>query len=81
VCIPKKLTTKNFSFLEAQNFKNADARAYIRTIYASIEELEVDAAGRITLPVRIQKKYDIGQKVIVIGVGDHLEIWDERTLT
>ena len=37
-----------------------------------------DAAGRITLPVRIQKKYDIGQKVIVIGVGDHLEIWDEE---
>ena len=27
---------------------------------------------------RIQKKYDIGQKVIVIGVGDHLEIWDEE---
>ncbi|HOE54145.1 MAG TPA: division/cell wall cluster transcriptional repressor MraZ [Bacilli bacterium] len=75
---PEEAYHQELSFLEAQNFKNADARAYIRTIYASIEELEVDAAGRITLPVRIQKKYDIGQKVIVIGVGDHLEIWDEE---
>ncbi|MGI6734752.1 MAG: cell division protein MraZ [Tenericutes bacterium ADurb.Bin239] len=66
------------SFLQAQNFKNAEARAYVRTIYASIEELEVDAAGRITLPVRVLRKYDIGSKVIVIGVGDHLEIWDEE---
>lgn len=69
---------KELAFLEKQNFKNAEARAYVRTIYASIEQLEVDKAGRITLPVRVLKKYDIGTKVIVIGVGDHLEIFDEE---
>ncbi|OQC11335.1 MAG: cell division protein MraZ [Tenericutes bacterium ADurb.Bin087] len=74
---PEEAYYRELSFLETQNFKNAEARAYVRIIYASIEELEVDAAGRITIPVRIQKKYDIGPKVIVIGVGDHLEIWDE----
>ncbi len=76
---PESAYEKEVAYLESLNFKDANARAYVRTMYASIEELEVDNAGRITLSVRILKKYGIGTSVTVIGVGDHLEIWDSAT--
>lgn len=75
---PEEAYLKEIAALEELNFKDSGARAYIRTIYASIEELEVDNAGRITLSVRILRKYNLSANVIVIGVGDHLEIWDEK---
>lgn len=68
---------KELAFLDSQNFKDEKSRNYVRAIYASMEELEVDSAGRITLSVRLLKKYNLGTSVVVLGVGDHLEIWDE----
>lgn len=73
---PEDAYVKEVTFLESLSFKDAKTRAYVRTMYASIEELDVDAAGRVTLNVRILKKYGIGQSVTIIGVGDHLEVWD-----
>ncbi len=73
---PEDAYQKELDYLQNLNYKDANTRSYVRTMYASIEELEVDNAGRITLSVRILKKYQIGSAVTVIGVGDHLEIWD-----
>lgn len=74
---PKLAFEKEVSFIESLNYRNAEARTYARIVLASIEPLLVDAAGRITIPTKILKKYNIGQAVTVIGVGTHLEIWDE----
>ena len=74
---PEEAYLKEIATLDQLNYKDTNARAYVRTMYASIEELEVDNAGRITLSVRVLRKYNLSSNVIVIGVGDHLEIWDE----
>ncbi|MFA5660439.1 MAG: division/cell wall cluster transcriptional repressor MraZ [Bacilli bacterium] len=74
---PEEAYLKEIATLDQLNYKDTNARAYVRTMYASIEELEVDNAGRITLSVRVLRKYNLSTNVIVIGVGDHLEIWDE----
>lgn len=73
---PEDAYNRELAYLESQNFKDANARAYMRTMYASIETLDVDNAGRVTLHVRILKKYGLSTSVTVIGVGDHLEVWD-----
>lgn len=67
---------KELAHLESLNYKDAATRSYARVLYSSIEMLEVDAAGRVTLSVRLLKKYGISSSVTVIGVGDHLEVWD-----
>lgn len=74
---PEAAYEKEVSYLESLNYKNENSRAYIRTVFASIEELEVDNAGRITLGVRLLDRYKIKSSVVIIGVGDHLEVWDQ----
>lgn len=56
--------------------KSRDLRRYL---YSGAEVLEIDKIGRILLP-NIHKDYaKIKNNVIVIGAGDHFEIWDEKT--
>jgi MraZ protein len=38
-------------------------------------EVEVDAAGRVTLPPTLLAHAEIEREVVVVGVGDHLEVW------
>jgi AbrB family looped-hinge helix DNA binding protein len=36
--------------------------------------LELDRKGRLTLPKKIRESLDMGDKVLVINVGDHLKV-------
>ncbi len=38
-------------------------------------EIELDASGRVTLPAPLLAHAAIEKEVVVVGVGDHLEVW------
>jgi MraZ protein len=38
-------------------------------------EIELDASGRVTLPPPLLGHASIEKDVVVVGVGDHLEVW------
>jgi MraZ protein len=44
-------------------------------------EIELDANGRVTLPQPLLSHAGIEREVVVVGVGDHLEIWDRASWT
>lgn len=56
------------------NHKNS--RDFARASLASTCELDVDKQGRVQIPSLLINKYHIGKEVVIIGVGNHIEIWD-----
>ncbi len=50
-----------------------------RYLYTSAQEARVDAQGRIVLPSNLVTYAGIRSETAVIGVGDHIEIWDLNT--
>lgn len=46
-----------------------------RVLFASAAEVSVDSQGRILLPEHLREMAGIQEKVVVNGVGDHVEIW------
>jgi MraZ protein len=38
-------------------------------------DVELDAAGRVTLPPPLLAHAGIEKELVVVGVGDHLEVW------
>ena len=64
--------------LEKYSFNKKENRDYLRLKLASIVDLDVDKMGRVQLPVAILGKYHINKDVIVLGVGDHIEVWDRN---
>ena len=50
-----------------------------RYLYASATESTVDDQGRFVVPNNLKEYAHLDKKTIVIGAGDHIEIWDEGT--
>jgi len=55
-----------------------ESRDVRRFFYASMQEAEPDPQGRILLPIPLREYADIKKSVVVLGCGDHAEIWDEE---
>jgi MraZ protein len=51
-------------------------RVFTRLFFASMEAVEVDSNGRILIPDRLAAFAGLGHDVALIGVRDHLELWD-----
>jgi len=55
----------------------ARARAFTRHMLAGAMDVEFDNQGRVTLPEYLRKFSGLKKNVIIAGLYNHLEIWDE----
>jgi len=62
----------------ASPLSNAKARDLKRYLYSGAAELDFDSQGRVVIPETLRKYADLTESAIVIGAGDHFEIWDEK---
>jgi|SRR6516165_5293263 len=58
---------------------SADSRLLKRRVFAGSSQAELDRQGRLVLPGKLLQQAAITREVAVIGVHDHLEIWDRST--
>lgn len=56
---------------------NAARRGLARLFLAGSSEAEVDSTGRILIPEHLKTFANIGEKAIVAGVFERVEIWEE----
>lgn len=55
-----------------------DVRAFSRLFYARASAVELDGQGRIRIPAELAQFAEVERDAILIGVQDHLEIWNPR---
>ena len=60
----------NPSLLEPTDMNNR------RYIFSSLVYLEIDEQGRFVIPKNILEHSQLEEKAVIIGVGDHFEIWE-----
>jgi MraZ protein len=58
-------------------FTKGDPRAFTRLFFSGAFKTKVDKQGRVLLPLNLIKYADIKERVVIIGVGTRIEIWDE----
>ena len=56
----------------------ADTRGFNRFMLAGAADVEIDSLGRVLIPDFLKDFAHLKSKVVLIGVNDHLEIWDEK---
>ena len=64
---------------EKISFNKKNSRDYLRAVLSSVVELNIDKVNRIQLPKDVLTRFHINRNVIIIGVGDHFEIWDNES--
>jgi len=65
--------------LALPNF-NASHRGLQRRLVGSATAVEPDGNGRILLPPSLRQVAGLDKRVILLGMGNRFEIWDEDTL-
>ncbi len=58
---------------------DSNARKLKRLFFANSLECHLDGSGRLLLPKTFLEKAHIDREIILLGVSDHLEIWDYKT--
>ncbi|MFH1560023.1 MAG: division/cell wall cluster transcriptional repressor MraZ [Chloroflexota bacterium] len=56
----------------------AKNRRMRRMSFSSAYQLEIDRQGRVLLPASLRQYAQIGEEVVIAGMGDFLEIWDKE---
>ncbi len=60
-------------------FGQADTRGLSRFLLSGAVESEVDSAGRILVPDYLKDFAGLQSKVVLAGVSDRIEVWNETT--
>ncbi len=63
--------------IAAMPFSQADTRAFARLMLAGAMEVALDKTGRIIVPEYLRRYAGLEKRVVLSGLYDRLEIWDE----
>jgi MraZ protein len=65
---------------QISRYASMDAKAldFRRILYGSLAEVRVDAQGRMAVPPHLREHAALDKDVVVLGVNDHLELWDKE---
>ena len=69
---------------EAERFRSLprtdrQLRNYARVFFAGAIDQKPDSQGRVQLPAGLRKYAGLEKKVMVVGVAERIEVWDEKT--
>jgi len=64
---------------ENSSMLSADMRSFTRYMFGGASEVEVDNIGRVLVPDFLRERANLKTKVVLIGVQNRLEIWNEKS--
>jgi MraZ protein len=56
-----------------------ETRRFSRNVFPRAARVEPDDQGRVVIPKHVRSEAGLGSQVLVLGVQDHLELWNPRT--
>ncbi len=71
--------TKMSDKLNLLPLTNKNAREFKRHMTSGAMDLEIDGQGRVILPEYLRTFAGLTKNVVVAGVAERIEIWDEET--
>jgi MraZ protein len=75
---PVKVWTELANKLGTMPVGESNTRSFVRLMLAGAVDVEVDGQGRILVPDYLKKYAGLAKNVIIAGLYNRLEIWDEK---
>lgn len=57
----------------------ADAQWWKRIFLGNAMDVEMDGSGRVLVAPELREAVGIGKEVMLLGMGNHFELWDKAT--
>jgi MraZ protein len=75
---PERTFEQMASALGQSLLNDEDMMEFEREMFSQAAKLGIDTAGRVRIPERLLRQYELGNDVVILGVRDHLEIMDPK---
>jgi len=75
---PSKYWAPFAEMLAGLSMAKQDTRSFARLFLSGAVEVEFDSLGRILIPEHLKKYANLDKSVVVAGLFNRLEIWDEE---
>ncbi|MDD2274449.1 MAG: division/cell wall cluster transcriptional repressor MraZ [Candidatus Pacebacteria bacterium] len=75
---PQKQWNELADKLSKLPLSQANARSFARVMIAGAMDVKVDSLGRILIPDYLKDYAKLDKKVVIAGLYDRIEIWDEE---
>jgi MraZ protein len=76
---PRATWEANMTRIAGLDSLNRESRDMKRFVFTGATQTELDRQGRVVLPPKLAERADLGKEVVVLGVHDHIEIWNRAT--
>lgn len=76
VLYPKLEWNKVFSKVSGLSEFNKEYRRFQRSFLSGVSEVDMDGNGRILIPKTMMKYASIEKEMVVVGMGNRIELWD-----
>lgn len=70
---------QQYEYLRKKHRSGKEARAFMRLLTSGVRDLPFDKMGRINIPQELRNLANITKDCVIIGSGEHMEIWDAAT--
>jgi MraZ protein len=78
-CYPIEVWAEIAAKLASLPQSQPEARAYVRQTLAGAVDVQLDKLGRVVLPPYLRTFATLRKQVVLAGLHDHLEVWDEES--
>ena len=65
--------------LQRRRLNEGESRLFMHYMAYDMVDVEMDRANRFLVPRRLREHIEADSDVVLIGMYDHLEVWDGRT--
>ncbi|MBI4711891.1 MAG: hypothetical protein HY762_01090 [Planctomycetes bacterium] len=69
---------KHLEWLSANSLKSIEADWYLRKVSSDTEFCKIDIQWRLLIPFRLIRSADLKRDIIIVGVGNRIEVWDSE---
>lgn len=69
-----------FEVVGGYNPRNKKHEMQMWALHANVEDVSIDASGRINIPLKFREKAGLNSQVSIVGNSGHFEIWDTKLM-
>ena len=62
----------------SMDLDSLNQRNYLRSQLPTAVQMEIDKQGRLQIPTILINKYHLEKELVILGMGDRLEIWNKK---
>ncbi|MBI5452811.1 division/cell wall cluster transcriptional repressor MraZ [Candidatus Gottesmanbacteria bacterium] len=62
----------------AKPLSDPEGRNLRRRMFSQAVQVELDSQGRLVVPENLTSRGEFKDEIVVIGAGDHFEIWEKK---